>query len=97
MVSLLRAAPTLPKDACDLKIWAVKTTALACENLMLALRAAGYDSCPMEGFDERRIRKLLDLPKDAVVVMVIGAGKRAPGGVYGPRIRFERERFIHAV
>ncbi|RMF17478.1 MAG: nitroreductase family protein [Candidatus Dadabacteria bacterium] len=97
VVSLFRAAPTLPKDECDLKIWAVKTTALACENLMLAFRAAGYDSCPMEGFDERRIRKLLKLPKDAVVVMVVGAGKRAPGGVYGPRIRFERDRFIHTV
>ena len=30
--------------------------ALACENLMLALRAYGYDSCPMEGMDSKRIK-----------------------------------------
>lgn len=30
-------------------LWATRTTALACQTLMLALRAAGYDSCAMEG------------------------------------------------
>ena len=34
-----------------------KSTALACQNFMLALVAEGFDSCPMEGFDER-----VDLP-----------------------------------
>ena len=29
-----------------------KSTALACQNLMLGL-AEGFDSCPMEGFDEK--------------------------------------------
>ncbi|MHA7835518.1 MAG: nitroreductase family protein, partial [Algiphilus sp.] len=44
-----------PFSAAELKVWAVKSTALAAENLMLALRAYGYDSCPMEGFDEVRV------------------------------------------
>ena len=34
-------------------VWAHKSTALACENLMLSLRAYGYDSCPMEGMDSK--------------------------------------------
>lgn len=52
-----------------MKIWATKSTALAAQNLMLALRAHGYDSCPMEGFDEHRVKKLLNLPGKGLVTM----------------------------
>lgn len=79
----------------DQAIWAIKSTALACENLILALRAYGYDSCAMEGFDERRVKKLLGLPRDAAIVMVLGAGRRSHGGVYGPKLRLPRELFVH--
>jgi nitroreductase len=73
---------------------AVKSAALACENLMLAFRAFGFDTLPMEGFDECRVRKALALPWDAKVVMVIGAGKRSPHGIYGPRIRLPLKNFL---
>jgi len=86
--------PREPTNSAEVKTWAVKSAALGCENLMLALRAYGYDSCPMEGLDSTRLRKLMRLPSDAVIVMGIAAGKRAPGGVYGPQIRFERDRFV---
>ena len=62
-------------------LWAIKSAALACENLMLALTAHGFDSCPMEGFDEPRVKRLLRLPHAAEVVMVIAAGRGAVGGV----------------
>jgi len=74
-------------------LWAVKTAALACENFMLALTAHGFDSCPMEGFDEPRVKRLLGLPQAAEVVMVIAAGRGAVGGVI-PQIRFGREHYI---
>jgi nitroreductase len=77
-------------------LWATKTTALACQNLMLALRAAGYDSCALEGFDEPRVKRLFKLPRAAHVVMVIAAGRRAPGGVM-PLFRFERSRYVQRV
>ncbi len=32
---------------------------------MLALGAHGYDCCPLEGFDEGRVRRLPDLPWSA--------------------------------
>ena len=86
-----------PVSPSALKLWAHKSTALACENLMLSFRAAGYDSCPMEGFDEARVRKILDLPWSSSVCMVIGAGKRQVGGVYGPRIRFPSSQFVFEV
>lgn len=94
VASRVRPTPLVPCSRAGLELWAVKSTALACENLMLAFRAAGYDSCPMEGMDERRVKKILGLPRDARVVMVLSAGRRAGKGVYGPQLRFERDRFI---
>jgi len=86
-----------PVTRAHLRQWAVKTAALGAQNLMLSLRAYGYDSCPMEGYDSKRIKKILGLTKDAVVVMVVAAGKRGKGGIYGERIRFESIRFIKKV
>lgn len=96
-VGIFKVVPRGPFGIKELQMWAVKTTALACENLMLAFRAAGYDTCPMEGFDERRVKKLLALPCDARVVMVVGAGRRSEKGIYGPQIRFAKERFVKLV
>ncbi|KAB8030938.1 nitroreductase family protein [Fluviispira multicolorata] len=89
--------PRNPVSNNDMILWATKTCSLAAENLMLALRAFSFDSCPMEGFDAKIIERILELPSDAHVVMVIAAGKRAPNGIYGSRIRFERELFIKEV
>lgn len=97
IVGLFKVVPREPTSQNDMKIWAIKSTALACENLMLALRAYGYDSCAMEGFDSVRVKKLLALPSDACIVMVIGAGKRVPEKIYGRRLRFSRDQFIKMV
>jgi nitroreductase len=78
------------------ELWATKTAALACQNLMLALRAAGYDSCAMEGFDEPRVKRLLNLPRAARIVMVIAAGRRAHGGVM-PQYRFDASHYLQRV
>ncbi|WII71164.1 nitroreductase family protein [Bdellovibrio sp. 22V] len=94
---LFRVVPRGPFGRSGNLLWATKTTSLACENLMLAFRAAGYDSCPMEGFDEVRVKKLLGLPREASVTMVISAGKRATNGVYAERIRGSSDIFIKKV
>ncbi len=96
-LGLFRPMPRGPVGKNGMKIWAVKSAALACENLMLAFRAFGYDTCPMEGLDSARVKKILKLPSDAVVVMAISAGKRDAKGIYGPRVRFPREQFIKEV
>jgi len=94
VAGLKKPVPRGPFSQADMRVWAAKTVALGAENFMLAMRAHGFDTCPMEGFDAHRVSRLLKLPSDAFVVMVIGCGKRAPDGVYHPRIRFERDRFI---
>ena len=92
---LSRPYPREPIGKWGMRIWAHKSTALACAHFMLAMRAHGFDSCPMEGMDSARVKRILGLPNQAVVTMVISAGKRAEGGVYGRRLRFEREHFVH--
>lgn len=81
----------------DIKNWATNNTALAAENLMLALRAHGFDSCPMGGFDEPAMKKLLGLGSDHHIVMMIGAGARADDGIYNAQFRFEQAQFVHYV
>lgn len=92
---LVAPLPRGPYTRSEVKLWAAKSCALACENLVLALRAHGYDSCMMEGFDEARVSKLLKLEGSAFPIMVVGAGERADDGVFWPQLRFERELFVH--
>ncbi|MEC7378069.1 MAG: nitroreductase family protein [Pseudomonadota bacterium] len=94
-VGLSRPVPRGPYSSCEMKIWATKSTALAAQNLMLALRAHGYDSCPMEGFDECRVRRLLKLPAKGLVTMVVAAGRRAENGVYNRQYRFDQSQLVH--
>lgn len=94
---LFRVMPREPKSMADMRVWAHKTTALACENIMLGFSAHGYDTCPMEGFDSARVKKILGLGCHSEICMVISAGKRAKNGVYGPRIRFPREQFVKII
>lgn len=81
----------------DVKNWATNNTALAAENLMLALRAHGFDSCPMGGFDEPAMKRLVNLSDDHHIIMMIGAGERADNGVYNSQFRFEQQQFVHYV
>jgi nitroreductase len=97
LFALARPSPRSPASKADMRVWAHKSTALACENLMLALRAFDFDSCPLEGMDSTRVRKLLELPRRAEICMVISAGKRADDKVYGKQIRLNNSLFLFEV
>ena len=97
IMGMFRVVPRGPASKADMRVWAHKSTALACENLMLSFRAFGFDSCPMEGMDERRVQKLLGLPRSAEVCMVISAGKRAKHGIYDNQFRLNPSLFIFEV
>ena len=96
-IGLFRPVPRGPKFRSELFETATKSTALACENFMLAVTAQGFDSCPMEGFDEKRIKKILNLRGLCHVVMVIGVGRADPSGIFGARIRVPSEMVIRSV
>ena len=97
LAGLFQVMAREPLGKSDLQLWAAKSTALACENLMLAFASHGFDTCPMEGLDSKRVKKLLDLPRSSIVVMAVSVGKRKQEGVYGPRVRFPSAQFIFEV
>ena len=68
--------------------WATKSTALACENLMIAAEALGFNTCPMEGFDGVRLSNFLGLSRQTQeIVMVIAIGKKSSKHVDQPQWR----------
>ena len=71
----------------DMRVVAHKSTALAAQNFLVSMAGYGYDTCTMEGFDSKRVKKTLNLPKAAEISMIIGCGIRTSKGVYGPRFR----------
>jgi nitroreductase len=78
----------------EVRISVHKSAALASMTFMLAIKAAGYDTCPMEGFDSKRVSKLLNLPSGAEISMIIGCGKGLPEGIYGKRFRVNTAELI---
>lgn len=95
ITGLFKPSIRKPVSQKDLFEIVTKSTALACENFMLAITAQGYSSCPMEGFDEKRIKKILSLNSKAHVVMVIAIGDPAPEGIFGPQIRMDPKLVIY--
>lgn len=81
----------------DMRVSAHRSAAIAAQTFMLSITAEGYDTCPMEGFDSKRVHQILDLPSTAEIAMVIAVGKRSPKGVYGPRLRVPFEEVYRVV
>lgn len=54
---------------------AMRSCGIAAQTLMLAAKAMGYDSCPMIGFDPEPVAKLITLPDDHVIGMLLVVGK----------------------
>ena len=54
---------------------AMRSCGIAAQTLMLAAKAMGYDSCPMDGFDFDAVGKLINLPENHVIAMFVAVGK----------------------
>ena len=54
---------------------AMRSVGIVAQTLMLAAKAKGYDSCPMIGFDQDEVAKLINLPDDHVIGMMLVIGK----------------------
>jgi nitroreductase len=71
-----------------------KSCALAAQTFMLSIAAEGFHTCPMEGFDEKRVKKALNLPRGTEINMVISVGLGTEPGIWGPRMRVPNEEVI---
>ena len=81
----------------DKKITIHKSVALAAQTFMLAVKSYGYDTCPMEGVDSKRIKKYLNLPKQAQINMVISVGKGLDEGVWYPQKRYDYDVVVKEI
>lgn len=71
----------------DMRVVVHKTCALAAQTFMLAMANENYDTCPMEGFDSKKVNGILKLPYGAEINMVVSCGIRDEHGVWGDRMR----------
>ena len=53
----------------------MRSGSLGAMALMLLASAQGLDSCPMIGFNAKKVHELLDIPDTAVIVMLLCIGK----------------------
>jgi nitroreductase len=54
----------------------MRSCGLMAQTLMLAARGQGLDSCPMDGFDFDAVAKLINLPANHVIALMIAVGKK---------------------
>jgi nitroreductase len=54
---------------------AMRSTGIASQTLMLAAKSMGYDSCPMVGFDPKKVAEIIKLPEDHIISMLLPIGK----------------------
>lgn len=94
--SLFKPTPNLMSRA-DVRVMAHKSTALAAATFMLAMRAEGFDTCPMEGFDPWRAKALLRLPRGAEVNMFLAVGRRSDKGLWWDRTLMPREWAVREI
>ena len=74
-----------------------KSIALAAQTFMLAVKAQDLDTCPMESFDSKRIKKFLKLPNASEINMVISVGKGTEKGIFYPRKRFSYNEVVKEI
>ncbi|PWJ43175.1 nitroreductase family protein [Sediminitomix flava] len=73
------------------------SNSLAAMTFMYAMKAQGYDTCPLGGFDSKRLKKLLKLKSSDEVTMVITCGKGVAEGVWGKRHRVAYNEVVRSV
>lgn len=78
LAPLMRGLTPIPSmPAVHRRYWLAKQVGLGAMNFMLAAHATGLATCPMEGFDTRRVRRVLGLPRAMEPMLVVPVGYAA--------------------
>ncbi|MCL2625787.1 MAG: nitroreductase family protein [Cystobacterineae bacterium] len=96
----------LPRE--ELRVWATKSAALSCENLMLSASARGLSTCPMEGGQGpgallrvaevlREEGLVLGDAETQSVVMVVALGYESPQHKLLPTWRRDFSKLVHFI
>lgn len=82
----------------DMRVVVHKSCALAAQTFMIAMANEGYDTCPLEGFDSKQVKKILKLPYGAEINMVISCGiRKGNEGIWGERCRVPFEEVYYQI
>lgn len=77
----------------DINVVRHKSCGMVAQTFMLAMAEVGYDTCPLEGFDSLRVKRILGLPSTAEVSMVIPCGIRKEARGERFRIPFSEQYY----
>lgn len=78
----------------DTDIWIARNVMLAFTQMMLMAEAIGYNTAALEGFEEDKVREVLNIPKHVRVIALLAIGyRRGPAKPYGGRFASERVCF----
>jgi len=78
----------------QMQAWLSKHVMLAFTHMLLMAEVMGYDTAPMEGFEEDKAKALLKIPERVRVVALLAIGRRkGPDKPYGGRFDISRTVF----
>ena len=78
----------------DLGVWVNRHVTIAWTTMMWMAEALGYDTAPMEGFFEDKVKELLKIPASVRVVALLAIGRRkGEDKAYGGRFPMSRTVF----
>jgi len=78
----------------NISMWVTKQTMIAATTMMWMAEALGYDTGPMEGFDENKVREVLGVPEHVRVLFLLALGRlQGEDGKYPGRLPPARTLF----
>jgi nitroreductase len=78
----------------DFGLWVNRHVMIAFTHMLLMAEALGYDTAPMEGFSESKVKALLKIPESVRVVALLAIGRRkGPDKSFGGRFPMSRTVF----
>jgi nitroreductase len=88
------AIPEYLSNHPNLPMWLNRHVMIAFTMMMLMAEALGYDTAPMEGFEEEKVREVLRLPLSYNVVALLAVGRaKGPEKFSGGRFSMARTVF----
>lgn len=83
-----------PQNDQDLRNWASRQVYLAAGFLISSCAVAGIDTCPMEGFDRKKVDEILGLEKlnlESRLILALGYRDQNDKSLTSKKIRFPKE------
>ncbi|WP_455109708.1 nitroreductase family protein [Porphyromonas sp.] len=99
LFTLVGLARPVPRETTEAAMRTVlhKSCALVIQSFLLGMSEEGYDTCPLEGYDSRRVARLLGLERGSELTMIIACGYRSTERPLGGRFRLPFAQQYHRI